>query len=49
MMSTGDEMKPNFIELDLEEANHIDLTVYSFITYSESKSKYIFKLRESKR
>ncbi len=40
----------NFIECDtVEEANRIDLEIYSFVRFSESRQKYIFKIREKKR
>jgi len=37
---------PNFIECYLlEDANKIDLEIYTFIRYSETKNCYIFKKR----
>jgi len=37
----------NFIECStIEEANKLDLEIYTFIKFSESRQKYIFKLRE---
>lgn len=36
----------NFIEAySLEEANTVDLSVYTLIKYDEKHSKYVFKLR----
>jgi len=40
----------NFIECDtVEEANKLDLDIYTFIRFSESRQKYIFKIRENVR
>lgn len=42
-------MKPNFIEVETsDEANLINLDEYSFIKYSETKNRYLFKIRERK-
>lgn len=41
--------KSNFIEVEtVEEANRISLDDYSFIKYSETKNRYLFKIRERK-
>jgi hypothetical protein len=38
----------SFIECDtVEEANKIDLDLYSFIKFSETRQKYIFKIRHN--
>lgn len=40
----------NFLECNnVEEANAIDLSVYTFVRYSDSRDKYIFKIREEVR
>lgn len=40
----------NFIECKtVREANNIDLDMYTFVRFSESRNKYIFKIREAKR
>jgi len=40
----------NFIECDtVDDANKLDLDLYSFIRFSESRQKYIFKIREDRR
>ena len=37
----------NFIECgSVEEANNLDLDIYTFVRFSESRQKYIFKIRE---
>lgn len=37
----------NFLELkSVEEANAVDLDEYVFISYSESRNVYIFKIRD---
>lgn len=39
-------MQPNFVECQsAEEANKVDLTVYRFERYSETKGVYIFVKR----
>jgi hypothetical protein len=38
----------NFIECrTVEEANKIDLTLFSFVKFSETRQVYIFKKRQS--
>jgi hypothetical protein len=40
----------NFIECDtVEEANKLDLDIYTFVKFSEKRQKYIFKIRENRR
>jgi len=42
----NNEVMPNFIEVKtVQEANRINLNVYSFVRYSETKNCYIFKKR----
>ncbi|MHC4950487.1 MAG: hypothetical protein ACYTEU_05800 [Planctomycetota bacterium] len=37
----------NFLEIkDVDVANKVDLKVYSFIRFSESRNAYIFKKRQ---
>ena len=39
----------NFREVaSLEEANRFDLSVWTFVKFSESRDKYIFKRRQNK-
>jgi len=39
--------RDNFIEVSsVEEANEIDLGLFTFVRFSESREKYIFKRRE---
>lgn len=39
----------NFVECDsIEEANKVDLQKYTFVTFSETRQKYIFKRRSKK-
>jgi hypothetical protein len=39
-------LETNFIEAKtVEEANQIDLAVYTFVTFSDSRGCYIFKRR----
>jgi len=41
--------KPNFIECEtIDEANRISLNDYSFIRYSETRNRFLFKIRERK-
>lgn len=43
------QQRPNFIEAEnVEEANAVDLSVYTFLKYSETKGVYVFKVRERK-
>ena len=36
----------NFLEIEsVDDANRVDLEIYSFIKHSESKNRYIFKRR----
>lgn len=40
---------PNFLECStLEQANEVDMKQYTFVTYSEHRSVYIFKKRAKK-
>jgi len=40
----------NFVEVgSVEEANNLDLDLYTFVKFSETKQKYIFKIREKLR
>ena len=40
---------PNFIEAEtIAHANSIDLKKYTFIRFSETRNRYIFKIREKK-
>jgi len=42
-------METNFIECKtVEEANSIDMNVYSFIKFSDTRDCYIFKKRAGK-
>jgi len=37
----------NFLEVEsVEEANAIDMTLYTFVKHSDKRDKYIFKRRE---
>jgi len=37
----------SFIEVDsVEEANNVNMELYSFVKFSETRQKYIFKIRE---
>jgi hypothetical protein len=46
----GVGMMINFIECDtVEEANKLDLDIYTFVKFSETRQKYIFKIRENRR
>jgi len=37
----------NFVECEtVEQANQVDLTKYTFVRFSDSRDKYIFKKRE---
>jgi len=39
----------NFLEVEtVEEANRIDLKVYSFVKFSGTRNRYIFKKRAGK-
>ena len=39
--------KVNFLEMDsVAEANLVNLNDYTFVCFSESRQKYIFKIRE---
>ena len=41
--------KSNFLEIKtVEEANGVDLTVYSFVRFSDARDCYIFKKRSGK-
>lgn len=41
--------EPNFRECEtVEEANQLNLEVYSFVKFSDSRDKYIFKKRSRK-
>ena len=41
------DMDNNFIEIfDVREANKIDLKIYTFVRFSETRNKYIFKKRQ---
>lgn len=36
----------NFLELDtIEQVNKVDMRIYTFLRFSDSRSKYIFKKR----
>lgn len=38
--------KKNFLEIKtVEEANDVDLDVYTFVKFSEMRNRYIFKKR----
>lgn len=42
-------VEPNFREVEtVEQANDIDLDVYTFVKFAESRDKYIFKKRQRK-
>jgi hypothetical protein len=42
-------MEPNFLEIEsLENANAVDLSIYSFVKFSDSRNSYIFKKRHGK-
>lgn len=41
--------EPNFLEVKpIEKANAVDLTVYSFVKFSDTRDCYIFKKRAGK-
>ena len=43
-------IESNFLEVEtVEEANAVNMEVYTFIGFSPSRDKYIFKRRERKR
>ena len=43
------ETKSNFLEREtVEEANAVDLSVYSFVKFSDTRNCYIFKKRARK-
>jgi len=43
------ENKPNFLEREtIEEANAVDLNIYSFVKFSDTRNVYIFKRRARK-
>jgi len=49
MNSRTDMDYPNFLECStLEQANEVDMKQYTFVTYSEHRSVYIFKKRAKK-
>jgi len=40
----------NFLECaTIEEANAVDLTKYTFLRFSDSRNRYLFKIREDVR
>jgi len=43
------ETKPNFLEREtVEEANAVDLNIYSFVKFSDTRNCYIFRKRTRK-
>ena len=43
------ETKLNFLEKEtVEEANAVDLNIYSFVKFSDTRNVYIFKKRARK-
>ena len=42
-------IEPNFLEIiETEEANKVDLKIYSCINFSNSRNAYIFKKRKGR-
>jgi hypothetical protein len=39
----------NFLEIEsVDKANQVDLQIYTFVKYSDTRSRYIFKRRVGK-
>jgi len=42
-------MESNFLEIeDVREANKVNLDKYTFIKFSDTRNKYIFKIRQGR-
>lgn len=45
----NEQKEPNFLELtNIDDVNRVDLTIYTFVQFSDTRNCYIFKRRAKK-